>query len=436
MKRARLKLMGILCFALLSRFASADGNDFSPTFGGRTLALNGLYIAGTDGLTLCINNPAGLIYLNGKRLEFSVIDRVGQFQFSSDARGYFRSLRENDYSIGAGGYWVFSPRFAAAVIYYRAADYQVEWPFAHFFRKEGASVIGAFDLHNRLEIDAFGPTVAIRAGGFSVGLTADAYHVRHDLSLPLGNTAWYLDRGLAAYSLIYDQDAWSFGAHFGIMAELSTNTRFGAIIKSGYKASLSGTASSAFFAEVDSTASSVKVSSDFEMPWSIAAGLVHQLDEKISLNLDAAYTLWGSTQKSFDFAFNNSQWQARLAQVDTLTGVAAASLPLNLNNAFEAGVGVEYRTAREMTYRAGYRFSQSPNAPATYNMFFPAVDQHWFSVGLGYQAESYLLNVGVAYAFGVRTTAAPSGNSLSSGAYDAKNLVVAVNFQYNLNDLF
>lgn len=415
---------------LLASAAHAGGGNFAPAFGGRTLALNGLFIAGTDGLTLSINNPAGLVYLRGRGLEVSVIDRVGQFQFSSDTRGYFRSLRENDYSVGAGGYWSFSPSLAASLIYYRAADYQAEWPFAHFFRKEGASVVLGFDMSNRLQIDAIAPALAARFGSFSVGLSANAYRLRQEISLPISNAAWYSDQGLPAYALTYNQDAWSFAANVGVMAELSERTRFGAVIKSGYKATLSGDAASNFFAEVDSISSTSDLSSDFEMPWAIAAGVVHQLDDKITLNADVAYTLWGSTQESISFVFGNGQWQNWLAAIDTLTGVNSARLPLALDHALDAGVGIEYRTAGEMTYRAGYRYSQSPNASQTYSMLFPAVDQHWFSIGAGYQAESYLFNVGVAYAFGAKTTIVPSENAFLPGAYDSKNLVVAVNLRY------
>jgi hypothetical protein len=123
----------ILGVVLLAEVAFSQG--IGLTTGGPTLARNGLYIAGTDGLTAAMMNPAGVVYLNGRALELSIFDRLEQHDYDSPTQGLFRSYREDNFSFGGGAYWVFSPNLASAITYYQPLDYQVNWPFAMAFTR-------------------------------------------------------------------------------------------------------------------------------------------------------------------------------------------------------------------------------------------------------------------------------------------------------------
>src|SRR5574338_4786 len=56
----------------------AGGSEFNTITDAKTLSLNGLYFAGESGMNSILGNPAGLILLNNKYLEFSVADKIGQ----------------------------------------------------------------------------------------------------------------------------------------------------------------------------------------------------------------------------------------------------------------------------------------------------------------------------------------------------------------------
>jgi long-subunit fatty acid transport protein len=420
----------LLGLVVVAQMALAGGTEFFPGFGGRTLARNGLYIAGIDGLTATVTNPAAIIYLKGRGLELSIIDRAEQQEFDSPTRGLFRSFRKNDFSLGGGAYWLLSPRFATAATYYRAADYQVEWPFAMVRTKENNVELLAFDMFNRIQSDAIVPTIAFHLYDIAFGLAVNVYHIRQHTAFPLANEEWYQDRGLSAYQFEYKQDAWAYGFSLGIMAPLSNKLRAAGMIRSGYKVTLKGDAKSRMLADLDSTATNANLSADFEMPWSFGAGLVYQLSEHVEMNVDATYSLWENVQKNFAFEFDNPHWQNRLAKVDTVTGIQASRFPLAFDNSINFGVGFEYAPAGELTYRAGYHFSQSPNSAATYSLFFPGVDQHRFSIGLGYKAESYAIDSSVSYSLGVSKKLSRADNAHSPGKYDSNNVVIGVNLQY------
>lgn len=414
---------------LISQTALSRGIGFTPS--GRTLARNGLFFAGTDGLATAIANPAGIIYLQGRALELAIVDRRDQYDYESAAPGLFRSYRENNYSVSAGAYWAFSPRFSAALMYYRPLDYQVNWPYALVFTNDISTTLAAFSMYNRIQFDAVSPSLGVRLGKLAFGATATAYRLRQHTAFPLANEEWYQDRGEAAYQFEYKQDAWTFGLNLGMMATLSENSRVGATVRSAYNATLEGEANSMMLAVLDSAASQVNLSADFEMPWILGAGLVYELGSSWEMNLDAAYTLWANTPNSFDFLFSDHNWQARLAAVDTVTGIRGSSFPLAFDNTLEIGLGFEYAPLQGLRYRAGYRYCQSPNSPESFSMLFPLVDQHWLSFGVGYREGSVALDASLAYAIGISEKITAVENPASPGKYDSNTLVPAVKLQYD-----
>lgn len=414
---------------LLSQTALPQGVGLTPS--GRTLARNGLYLAGTEGLATAITNPAGIAYLHGRALELSIMDQRGQYDYENSTQGLFRSHRENNYSFSGGAYWAVSPRLTAAFAYYRPLDYEVNWPFALVFTKDVSTTLAAFNMFNRIQIDAVSPSLAFRFGSVAFGVTANVYRLRQHTAFPLANNEWYQDHGEAAYQFEYKQDAWSYGFNFGMMATLSNKLRVGGMVRSAYDAALEGEATSQMLADLDGAATRVNLSANFEVPWALGAGLVYQLGDSWEMNLDAAYSLWANTQNSFDFQFSDSNWQTRLAEMDTVTGIRGSSFPLAFDNSIDVGLGFEYSPPQGLACRAGYRYSQSPNSAGTYSMLFPSVDQHWLSFGIGYQDGRFSLDASLAYAVGVSKAVAAAENSSSPGKYDSNALVPAVKLQYD-----
>lgn len=428
MKSKILFLILSTVMLIAPNFIYAGGNDYKPLFGARTLALNGLYFAGSDGLTCSLSNPAGFAYLTGMELQATVIDRLGLQEFNSPVMGLYRSYREDDLGFGGGGYWNISPNFTAAISYSRVIDYSVSWPFA-FLAADNATIL-AFDMDNSFHVDAIAPSAAIRLGNFSIGLTIDIYNVQHAAHFPQLNSAAASGKGLEAYQFSLNQKAWAYGFNLGVIADLSDNLRIGAVIKSSYKANLSGDARSDMFLDVDSASFTTNLSSTFQMPWTIGAGIIYNLAPDLKLNVDAAYTLWNGIQSSMDLKYGDQTWQKGLANVDSISGIQGNKINLAYNNTFDFGIGLEYLVDEGTYLRFGYRYSEMPNSNSTYTFLMPGVNQHSLSAGIGYKADEYTIDAGIVYSFGVSRDVKNSNFTNLSGTYSSDSYIPTITIRY------
>jgi long-subunit fatty acid transport protein len=65
-------------------------------------------------------------------------------------------------------------------------------------------------------------------------------------------------------------------------------------------------------------------------------------------------------------------------------------------------------------------------------MLFSSVDQHWVSLGIGYQDENLLIDAVVAYAFGISTDVINSEFRNLTGNYSSTVVLPAITFRYLL----
>lgn len=403
----------------------AGGTGFYPLFSGRTIGLNGLYFAGYDGVNSL--NPAALSSLKGMGLTISGADLLDEKEFNGTKEGLFKSYRNDNISLAAGFYWNLQPGFTAAITYQPTINYEVDWPYTIFRMQDSNAVILAFDMTNRIKASAISPTVSYSLGSLSLGLSANVYYVQQFNAFPLQNDRGH---GTAAYQLEYDQNAWAFGFTIGAMTDLTDNLRIGAMLKSGFKAKLKGTAKSDMFAALDSTVSQTDVSSEYQAPWVVGLGAVYKLSDNMAFNLDISYSMWAGVQKVQNFTLNNSVWQNGLNYTDSLVGINPSAIKLSYRNTVSAGLGFEYSDGEEMSYRFGYRYSQTPNKEETYNMLYPGVDQHWFSFGIGYKGDGYVVDATVAYSLGVSKTVSTGSVPALSGKYKSSGIIPAVSLHF------
>ncbi len=409
----------------------AGGPDFNVLPRAKALSLGGLYFAGVDGLNSVLNNPAGLVLMNKNYLELSINDIVGQQQFDGNTKGLHKSNEEDLFSINGGAAWSFSPDFVIALSYQRAVNFNVNWPFAAVQRTDSTMEISASNLFNGIKINAASVSGAIKFDNISVGVNASAYQIKQETSFPSENLLWYNNVGQGTYQFDYNEDAWTFGFNAGLMFEASDQLRIGFMARSGYSANLSGNAKSTMFAELDSvTATEVDLASKFEMPWVFGGGVGYNASENLILNADVQFSLWGSTQKSMNFDFKNSVWQNGVSSPDTLSGISGNQFVLNFKNNFDAGIGLEYMLS-DLTLRAGYRFSQSPNSNNSYSYLFPSVNQNWISIGLGYTDGNLIADLAIAYAFGLQKKIESTGSAFN-GSYNSALVLPTITLRYTL----
>ena len=407
----------------------AGGSNYSYVQGSKTLSLGGLYIAGSDGASNILSNPAGLGYLTGREININIIDVIGEQQFNNLPRSDFHSYRKDNINLNGGAYWALSDGFTIGLGYNRLLDYNIDWPFVMYRQTDSASAVMGFEFSNSIIINSISPAAAVRLGNFAFGVAVNIYEVKQKTAFPQGSDKWLQNIGEAAYQFNYDLDGWSFGFELGFIGEISSDLKIGGMVRNGFKTDLSGQAKSDMFTDLDSTETQVDVSSKYEMPWVFGFGALYNLNDNIKINIDGLYSLWSSTQKNMSFDFTNSIWQNNLTTVDSVSGINAGSFNLNYKNTITAGVGVEIIPGGEISYRLGYRFSSSPNSENTYTMLFPTLDQHWFSFGIGYINEDISADLNITYGIGTSKEIKNNFSSLS-GEYKSDILIPSITLRY------
>lgn len=411
---------------------NAGGGDFTQTAGGKTLALNGMYFAGSDGIAGMMSNPASLAYLKGRALEIQISDRMGDQYFDGAQNGYFQSFRNDDVSFHGGAHWNFYEGFTLGLGYYPVARYDVSWPFTILKEKGTSSQIFAYDFENKLTVNSITPGVSYRFGSLNIGIAANIYQVKLSVNFPQTNNMWLppTDSGSAAYQFSYSMDGWAYGFTLGLDYEITPEALIGLSVRSPFKAELSGDASSSMFAELHGAAGISGVETEYQMPWVIGLGGVYNLSNELRINADVRYNMWESIEDNMDVTFGDAFWQSQQYAVDPDFGVRADKFFVSYDNSIDAGIGLEYAPTYSVKYRAGYRYSQTPFKYAMYNMLFSSVDQHWFTLGVGVVEGEWELDITAAYSLGVEKEVKGAVPVLN-GKYDNQMFLPSLGLRYN-----
>lgn len=421
----------ILLFAVsIPGNLSAGGIETKPLTSSKSVSLNSLYFAGSDGIAKSFTNPAGLIYQSESGFEFSVLNRLAQSEFDNSSRGLFKSLREDEFNFNAGFLWSISDQLKIAISYQQVVDYNVSWPYANYFQADSLSSLLVFDFYNRINVEAFSAAAAYRFNGIVFGIAPVLYHITNKIAFPQNNSLWTSGIGTAAYQFEYNMEAWTFGFNAGIIAELSPDLNVALSVRSAYSADLEGDARSRMFVVTDSTDEVTDIKSVFEMPWIMGVGAVYSFSPAININFDIQYSLWGSTQESASISFNNSIWQNSLNQTDPGSGVDAGRFNYEYRNTLDIGLGFEYISSGNISYRAGYLFSQSQNSVVTYNMLFPSVDRHTLSIGACLSEGNLKFDAALLYSFGIRKEINNSEIPNLAGSYNYNLVIPMVTLKY------
>ncbi len=435
------RLFIIIPVLMLSVKANAGNNDLTPRLSAKTIALNGMYIAGSDGLANLFTNPAGLTGVAGSAFELSFLDRTGQQTYHHPEEGLYRTYRDDDISFAGGGYWQINQAITVAAAYSRPVAYNANWPYARFFQEGTSSLVLTFDMFNQLKVGGFSVAGAYRLDRFSFGATINFQQYKSAMAFPVLNDIWYdfveIEPG---YQVSYEQDAWQLGFNLGFSWDVTDYLRCGIVYRSEQNPEFEGLATSALpaaFARLDTNATSIPAGTDdismqAALPMVFGAGALYRISEAIRINADFAYHMWGSLEKNWQVEFSDAQWREVMSVQDEITGAQPTSIDTPDKNRIEAGIGIEYMTESAPDFRLGYRYSQTPVSAAAISMFFPECDQHWFSFGVNLQNEGYDLDLTIAYVLGMEREISQTQSEYRYGKYDSDLLLAGLTFRYRL----
>lgn len=400
-------------FALLEQSASRLGTAFAGT------------AAAADDATTVYFNPAGLTQLDSIQVAglASGIEITSEFQDSGSVAAFGQPLGGG--GGGDAGDWNFVPSayIAAPLTDKLAIGLGVGAPFGlKLVYDEGW--IGRFQaLRSEIETINVNPSIAWQINDrLSIGAGVSYQRLQAELTNAVNYSA-AVAQGVqqlvaagqlpaaAAPGIIAanvglegaarvrgDDTGWGFNA--GILFNASDATRIGITYRSAIEYEVGGTISFTAPAVVPNPIgasiiaaasapgaplSSGSVSVDLKVPDSAVLALRHQLNRKVALLADVAWTGWSTVQE---------------LRVVRDTGVTASVTPELWNDVWRYALGATYELRPEVTLRAGVAYDNTPVPDATRTARLPDPDRTWTAVGMRWQpSKAWVIDFAYAHLF-------------------------------------
>lgn len=186
-------------------------------------------------------------------------------------------------------------------------------------------------------------------------------------------------------------DDWAYGYNLGLTVQPCPKTTIGLSYRSSIKHELEGDATftvptpaqavQAMGMFVDTTGKA-----DLQLPPVAGAGLVHQLNEKLALRADVAWTGWSK--------FEELRVRYSSSQPDSVTDES-------WDDTMRYAVGINYTMNSEWILRFGAAYDESPVPDAQHRTpRIPDTDRTWLSCGIGYTvSDNIQVDIGYTHLF-------------------------------------
>lgn len=402
-----MKQMKVLAVALAiaSLAAPVFGAGFSLYDGSaRSLALGTEVTADPMGPETLLHNAAGMTELPGTQVQAGVsIIRPQLTVETLTAEGWVRTKPSRET-------WPIPKAFASHQLmdnvwlglgifsrFGLGEDWPDEWPGRYNSQK---LTIETFDIN---------PSVAFKVTdqiSVAAGFRAQYADMEYDRALPTA---------MGDLQMNLEGDAWGYGYNIGILYKAADWLSFGLHYVSEIKQEIEGHADY----QVGYTAGEA----DLTLPQSFSLGASWKPIEKLKVNAGVVYTMWSS----YD--------ELTITFEEPLFGNPAlktSSSEKNWNDVFRYQLGAEYAIDQHWAIRAGYVYDSTPVDDEYADYIVPANDRQILSLGLGYNAERFAIDVGYAYLFfGTRRIEArPEEGILKSNFSDGHSSTLAMSFTY------
>ena len=224
-------------------------------------------------------------------------------------------------------------------------------------------------------------------------------------------------------------DDWSWGWNFGVMFNFSPSTRLGLHYRSRIDYELEGDADfddvppvgalPLVFADGDITA-------DLEVPASFSIGLSHYFTPRLQLLADYTWTDWDSIET---------------LRIMRTSGSQLTALPLNFEDSWRAGIGLNYQLNDYWKLRFGVAYDESPVQDEFRTPRLPDEDRVWTAIGAQWKfSPNGALDFGYAYIWvdeaeldldSVDPSVSPLPRGNLVGDYDANVHIFSMQMRYS-----
>ena len=352
MKAVTLLLALFLVLFALTPSAFSTG----PAFSGIT--------ANADSAETTVNNPAGMTRLKEGSFYGNpmVIYTKSETEINEGSTGR-KSSSTDDSWIAMPGFFYATPvgdRWAVGVGPYAAmgigSSYADNWPGRYFVQEWSLNFVGIV------------PSVAYRVNSkLSLGVSLPLMYSRCSLEKAVSN----LQPGVSDGKFEVDTDGFGVGVNFGVLYELTANTRFGLVYRSKVSMSHEGDpeVSGLTPARMDLLnrfgALNREISFDTSIPQSVFVGMYHDFQNKWSFSLDF---LWMDFS---DWGFENVE----------IGDSQITPRPGNYKDIWGVSLGANYELTPVWTVKGGV-FYVSSALDKEDRTAFMRLDEMW-GVGLG-----------------------------------------------------
>ncbi|MBA3849608.1 MAG: hypothetical protein C0502_06385 [Opitutus sp.] len=379
-----LVLGGAIAFLAGATGASASGTrvGFKDAF---ATARGNAFVATADNPSALYYNPAGITQLAGAQFAANIY----QVAVSSDFTGPGGSASMNDDPVSVPAlYATWNPSdapWAYGVALYAPFGLETEWP--------AGSPLRTFALKNEQSYVTYNFTGAWQVSPeFSLGLSLTYNRVETDLNRALGFLAPN-DR------FRFEGDGDAIGVNLGLLWKINGRHQFGLSYSHRTKVKLKGTSST--IPLIPSEAADAT----FEFPEVLILGWSFRPTPAWNLEVNLDWTNWD-----------------RLKTVVINKPSGATPIPFNWESGFFYEFGATRYFSNGLNVSAGYTFTGNSTPDSTYTPAVPDGDRHFFSLGAGYHARNFSVDLAWQYADGGTRRVVGSPPSLigatADGAYD------------------
>jgi long-chain fatty acid transport protein len=355
-------------------------------------------------------NPASLLDVEGTNFQFNFQAWHGETNFKQAGTGlrdsmilnwkqtgslYLTHQISDDVTMGLG----ISAPFGVAINWPRQGVFRYSVPYDTVLQTIAINPAVAFQINDRL----------------SIGLGADIYHSR----LKIEQAYRWFGLPFPDGDLIVEGTGVGLGGYVGMNFQIDEKQRLSIVgrlpVNVEYDGETTITNIPAPFSPLFAPKSNFE--SDIEHPGSLAVGYGLNLTERTKIGFDFE---WIQNSSHDDIPLNIGTNQALLGGNN--------SQVLSWKDSISTGLGLSHQTTDEITFRAGYLFSESPMNNQFFTPAIPADDRHILSLGLGYQLEKANIDLGYNSIFLSDRHISNNVNPTVNGDYDFFWHILAISY--------
>jgi len=442
--KKRKVLFSIVTFLIFSSSLSfANGLNLNG-IGARAVAMGGAFVGLADDFTAVFWNPAGIAQFNKKYLGFYGTDIIPSMSYTLELPTVPIPVADAEsvnkhYLAGLASYYhPVSENLVAGIAVYAPSGLGIEWEGADLAYVSGPPTFlpnPNIDWRSKIFVLSISPALAYKVNDqLMVGATLNINYGSFETAQYAGVAEVQLPT--PPYPSLFfdlgqqklDMTGWGLGATFGVLVKPSEMFSIGATFRTPSKIKFSGETVVSGIGQLAPLVGAIDTTADIEAdvtwPMWMACGIAFKPVKNLTLTADVQYTQWSKLDE-IEITFTDPTWA-------TLMGITEGNkLELHWESKTQIRFGAEYWLSEKFALRGGYYFDPGPAPNETRNVLLPITDFNSFAVGIGYNIDGLIIDLGFEYLIGKeKDVRYGQYESAMPGLYDLKIIALELSLGY------